>query len=195
LDTSFPQVLNRFGEVRFGHLVGLRICFSLLAGNSGAIFQSDGKQSVEPKHRSWVGNYPEWFWWHNRDMLKTLAAEGFSLAIEYYREEDGRWLADIAALPGVTAYYRTKKQATVADQALALRLIAGRLEHGEALPGPINVSFIAAHETISELAVRQSADGSGLVASDRLEDQTRVTLAPTAVRIIATKSGLTPKDL
>jgi hypothetical protein len=24
-------------------------------------------------------------------MPKTLAAEGFSLAIEYYREEDGRW--------------------------------------------------------------------------------------------------------
>ena len=77
-------------------------------------------------------------------MPKTLAAEGFSLAIEYYREEDGRWLADIAALPGVTAYGRTKKQATAAVQALALRLIADRLEHGEALPGPMSVSFIAA---------------------------------------------------
>jgi predicted RNase H-like HicB family nuclease len=65
-------------------------------------------------------------------MPKPLAAEGFSLAIEYYREEDGRWLADIAALPGVTAYGRTKKQATAAVQALALRLIADRLEHGEA---------------------------------------------------------------
>jgi len=32
-------------------------------------------------------------------MPKALAVEGFSLAIEYYREEDGRWLADIAALP------------------------------------------------------------------------------------------------
>jgi predicted RNase H-like HicB family nuclease len=77
-------------------------------------------------------------------MPKHLAAEGFSLAIEYYREEDGRWLADIAALPGVTAYGRTKKLATAAVQALALRLIADRLEHGETLPGPMNVSFIAA---------------------------------------------------
>jgi predicted RNase H-like HicB family nuclease len=77
-------------------------------------------------------------------MPKTPATEGFSLAIEYYREEDGRWLADIAALPGVTAYGRTKKQATAAVQALALRLIADRLEHGETLPGPMNVSFIAA---------------------------------------------------
>ncbi|MBL8212261.1 MAG: type II toxin-antitoxin system HicB family antitoxin [Bryobacterales bacterium] len=69
---------------------------------------------------------------------------GFSLSIAYMREEDGRWLADIAALPGVTAYGRSKKQATAAVQALALRLIADRLEHGEAVPGPMSVSFIAA---------------------------------------------------
>ena len=72
---------------------------------------------------------------YNRDMSK---------AIEYFRETDGRWLADIPALPGVTAYGRSKKQATVAVQALALRLIADRLEQGEAIPGPMSVSFIAA---------------------------------------------------
>ncbi|MCC6535986.1 MAG: type II toxin-antitoxin system HicB family antitoxin [Bryobacterales bacterium] len=60
------------------------------------------------------------------------------------REEDDRWLADIAALPGVTAYGRSKREATAAVQALALRLIADRLEHGEAVPGPMSVSFIAA---------------------------------------------------
>ena len=83
-------------------------------------------------------------WWHHRVMPKAPVEPGFSLAIEYFREEDGRWLADIPALPGVTSYGRTKKQATVAVQALALRLIADRLEHGEAVPGPMNVSFIAA---------------------------------------------------
>src|SRR5690349_5699669 len=72
-------------------------------------------------------------------MAKTPV--GFSLAIEYYREEDGRWLADIPALPGVTAYGRTRRQATAAVQALELRLIADRLEHGEAVPGPMNVSL------------------------------------------------------
>jgi len=77
-------------------------------------------------------------------MAKPLAENVFSLAIEYCREADGRWLADIPALPGVTSYGRTKKLATVAVQALALRLIADRLEHGEALPGPMSVSFIAA---------------------------------------------------
>ncbi len=70
--------------------------------------------------------------------------DGFSLSIEYHREADGRWLADIPALPGVTAYGRTKKQATAAVEALALRLIADRLEHGEVVPGPMNVSFVAA---------------------------------------------------
>ena len=77
-------------------------------------------------------------------MRKVGPTNGFSLVIEYYREPDGRWLADIAALPGVTAYGRTKKLATVAVQVLALRLIADRLEHGEAIPGAMNVSFVAA---------------------------------------------------
>ena len=77
-------------------------------------------------------------------MPKSPSASRFSLAIEYYREKDGRWLADIPALPGVTAYGRTKRQATAAVQALALRLIADRLEHGEAVPGPMDVSFVAA---------------------------------------------------
>ena len=72
-------------------------------------------------------------------MPKTPLVSRFSLAIEYYREEDGRWLADIPALPGVTAYGRTKKHATGAVQALALRLIADRLEHGETVPGPMDV--------------------------------------------------------
>ena len=77
-------------------------------------------------------------------MAKAPAASRFLLAIEYYREEDGRWLADIPVLPGVTAYGRTKRLATAAVQALALRLIADRLEHGEAVPGPMDVSFVAA---------------------------------------------------
>jgi len=76
--------------------------------------------------------------------LKKGLRTAFSLAIEYHRETDGRWLADIPALPGVTAYGRTKKLATAASQVLALRLIADRLEHGEAVPGTFKVSFIAA---------------------------------------------------
>jgi predicted RNase H-like HicB family nuclease len=75
---------------------------------------------------------------------KTSAAPAFTLKIKFYREKDGRWLADIPSLPGVTAYGRTKKQAMAAAEALALRLIADRLEHGEAVPGEMLVSFVAA---------------------------------------------------
>ena len=67
-------------------------------------------------------------------MPKTSAAKGFTLQVKFYREDGGRWLADIPDLPGVTAYGRTKKQAMAAAEALALRSIADRLEHGEAVP-------------------------------------------------------------
>jgi predicted RNase H-like HicB family nuclease len=67
-------------------------------------------------------------------MIDPCRSPGSWLAIEFFREEKGRWLADIAALPGVTAHGRTRKEATAAVQALALRLIANRLEHGETVP-------------------------------------------------------------
>lgn len=76
-------------------------------------------------------------------MPKVSAVQGFTLEVKFYREKDGRWLADIPALPGVTAYGRSRKQAMAAAEALALRLIADRLEHGEAVPGEMQVSFVA----------------------------------------------------
>ena len=81
---------------------------------------------------------------HDKAMPKLPNRQGFILKVKLYREVDGRWLADIPALPGVTAYGRTRRQAMAAAQALALRLIADRLEHGETVPGKIQVSFIAA---------------------------------------------------
>jgi predicted RNase H-like HicB family nuclease len=78
-------------------------------------------------------------------VTKRAAAQGFNnLTVHFYREADHRWLADIPALPGVTAYGKTRTEAMAAAQALALRLIADRLEHGEAIPGEMQVSFIAA---------------------------------------------------
>jgi predicted RNase H-like HicB family nuclease len=58
----------------------------------------------------------------------------FNLQVEFDRETDGRWIADILALPGVMVYGRTRKEALTAVEALALRVIADRLEHGEAAP-------------------------------------------------------------
>lgn len=47
------------------------------------------------------------------------------------READGRWIAEVPDLPGVVAYGQTRDQAISDVQTLALRVMAGRLEHGE----------------------------------------------------------------
>jgi predicted RNase H-like HicB family nuclease len=54
--------------------------------------------------------------------------------IEIEREADGRWLAEVPDLPGVMVYAKTRKEALSKVEALALRIIADRLEHGEAIP-------------------------------------------------------------
>jgi predicted RNase H-like HicB family nuclease len=54
--------------------------------------------------------------------------------IEVEQEEDGRWLTEIPGLPGVLAYGQTREEAIVRVQALALRVLADRLEHGEIVP-------------------------------------------------------------
>jgi predicted RNase H-like HicB family nuclease len=51
--------------------------------------------------------------------------------IEIEREADGRWIAEIPALPGVLAYGATREEAVARAKALALRVLAERLEHGE----------------------------------------------------------------
>lgn len=61
----------------------------------------------------------------------------FSVEIE--QEEDGRWLSEIPELPGVLAYGQTRAEAILRAQVLALRVIADRIEHGEALPQKVDV--------------------------------------------------------
>jgi predicted RNase H-like HicB family nuclease len=64
--------------------------------------------------------------------------------IELEQETDGRWIAEIVALPGVLAYGMTPTDATSKVQALALRVLADRMEQGEAVAELLNVSFQAA---------------------------------------------------
>ncbi len=64
--------------------------------------------------------------------------------IELDREEDGRWIAEVPDLPGVMVYGRDRGEAVAKVQALALRVLAERLEHGEEVPEPLSVSFLAA---------------------------------------------------
>jgi len=56
------------------------------------------------------------------------------LTVEIEREDDGRWIAEVAALPGVLAYGDTREQAVGRAEVLALRVLADRLEHGEQIP-------------------------------------------------------------
>ncbi len=67
-----------------------------------------------------------------------------TFTVEYEREDDGRWLAEILELPGVLAYGETSDEAIAKAQALALRTLADRLEHAEGTPEFVNISFAAA---------------------------------------------------
>jgi len=67
-----------------------------------------------------------------------------TFAIELEREEDGRWLAEVLELPGVLTYGQSPEEATAKAQALALRVLADRLEHGETAPELLSISFKAA---------------------------------------------------
>ena len=64
--------------------------------------------------------------------------------IEIEREEDGRWIAEVRELSGVMTYGQSREEAIARVQALALRVLAERLEHGEAAPDLLTVSFQAA---------------------------------------------------
>jgi predicted RNase H-like HicB family nuclease len=57
-----------------------------------------------------------------------------AIRIEVEREEDGRWLAEAPVLAGALAYGQTREEAVARVEALALRILAERLEHGEPTP-------------------------------------------------------------
>jgi predicted RNase H-like HicB family nuclease len=66
--------------------------------------------------------------------METITVE--SIPIVVGREDDGRWWADIESMPGVTAYGATRDAATTAVRALALRVAADCIEHGEEITEP-----------------------------------------------------------
>lgn len=64
--------------------------------------------------------------------------------VELEQETDGRWLAEVIELPGVLAYGQSREEAFARAKALALRVVADRLEHGETGPDLLSISFAAA---------------------------------------------------
>jgi len=74
--------------------------------------------------------------------METITVE--SIPIVVGREEDGRWWANIESMPGVMAYGDTRDAAIAAVRALALRVAADCIDHGEAVPAPFARVFTVA---------------------------------------------------
>ena len=64
--------------------------------------------------------------------------------VELEQEEDGRWIAEVIEIPGALAYGKTQEEAMARAEALASRVVADRLEHGEIAADLVSVSFAAA---------------------------------------------------
>jgi predicted RNase H-like HicB family nuclease len=64
--------------------------------------------------------------------------------VEIEQEVDGRWIAEVAEIQGAMKYGSTKDEAIAHVEALALRVLAERLENGEQVVEPIHINFAAA---------------------------------------------------
>jgi predicted RNase H-like HicB family nuclease len=76
-------------------------------------------------------------------MKRHYEVTGMIFTVEYEQEDDGRWLAAVLELPGVLTYGATPEEATAKAKALALRVVADRLEHGESAHDLMTISFAA----------------------------------------------------
>ena len=76
--------------------------------------------------------------------IVNLPMPSVQVLMNHAQEADGRWIAEIEALPGVLAYGSTVEEAIARVQALALRVPADRLEHGETGPDLMTISFATA---------------------------------------------------
>jgi predicted RNase H-like HicB family nuclease len=67
-----------------------------------------------------------------------------TFTVEIEQEDNGRWIVEVLDLPGALTYGQSPEEAKVRVQALALRVVADRLEHGEAGADLLSISFAAA---------------------------------------------------
>lgn len=89
----------------------------------------------------WNGNPPV----YGRIAQDRVFVEyAMNFIVELDQEEDGRWIAEVVEIPGALAYGQTKEDALARVEALALRVLADQLEHGEIGPDLVSVSFAAA---------------------------------------------------
>jgi predicted RNase H-like HicB family nuclease len=76
---------------------------------------------------------------HTRQRINQM-----KFTVELDQEEDGRWIAEVIDIPGALAYGQSQQEALAKVEALALRVIADRLEHGEIAADLVSVTFAAA---------------------------------------------------
>jgi predicted RNase H-like HicB family nuclease len=69
--------------------------------------------------------------------------------IEFEQETDGRWIAEIPEIPGVLAYGVTPLQAGAKAKALALRVLADRMENETSIPAINTIAFASRHEPVA----------------------------------------------
>ena len=69
--------------------------------------------------------------------------------IEFEQEEDGRWIAEIPEIPGALAYGVTPQQAGAKVKALALRVLAERMENEVSIPGINSIEFACHYEPVA----------------------------------------------
>ena len=74
--------------------------------------------------------------------METITVE--SIPVVVGQEQDGRWWADIESMPGVMAYGATRDATIAAVRALALRVAADCIDHGEEIPAPFTKVFSVA---------------------------------------------------
>jgi len=71
----------------------------------------------------------------------ALRRNQMNFIVELEKEEDGRWIAEVVEIPGALAYGRTQAEAMARVEALALRVVADRLDHGEITGDLVSVSL------------------------------------------------------
>jgi predicted RNase H-like HicB family nuclease len=75
--------------------------------------------------------------------MKTVMVEIQPIRVEIEREDDGRILASVPALPGVMAYGVTEAEAIRRVKSIALQVLADMIESGDDVPEPLKVLFAA----------------------------------------------------
>jgi predicted RNase H-like HicB family nuclease len=74
----------------------------------------------------------------------VFVSYAMNFRIELDREEDGRWIAEVLDIPGVLVYGKSREEAMLKAQSLALRVLAERIDLGEVSSMPLIISFLAA---------------------------------------------------